>query len=240
MHHLSLKQAAARSQAGVTRLDVLFSLASLLWLGCVVLPVLAAVKPDAHQMECINHLKQLGTAFNAWATEHGNRMPWRVSAKDGGTHDIPGNGNAWVHLAWLSNHLDSPKLLACPADSIKPASTWSRDPEGGFLHQNHRGNAVSYFIGIDVHQESPRSFLSGDGNLEPSARSQSCDQANVKSAASLAPDNEEVQWSKAVHQEKGNVLQLDGTVLPTTGISLRLLLPDTGAVHEDNHVLLPR
>jgi len=240
MNRSSARPHRSRRQDGVTRLDVVFTVAALVLLGALLLPALAALAPDAKRAECLKNLKALGVAYQGWSEDHDRRMPWRLTAQQGGLYDRPGNANVWVQQIWLSNYLASPKLLACPADKAKVATSWGRSEDGGLLHPNYRGNAVSYFVGIDVQEQAPHSLLSGDGNVQPSASGQACDQAKVTSAASLAPGNDDVQWTDAVHQGEGNLLLFDGTVVETTSASLRARLPDTQAVHVDNHVLLPR
>jgi hypothetical protein len=73
---------------------------------------------------------------------------------------------------------------------VKVAGEWSRRPGMGFWHPEYRDNAVSYFIGLDMSEASPKGLLSGDHNIQVSARAQSCDYAGVKSAVSLDGDNE--------------------------------------------------
>jgi prepilin-type processing-associated H-X9-DG protein len=223
-----------------TRTDFLAALAGILLLGSIVLPILAAVNPVAEREQCRNNLRLIGQAFQGWGKDHGNRPPWRFTVKDGGTYDLPGNGNAWIHLAWLSNYIESPKILACPSDSVRVASDWSRNRQSGFLHPNYRGNAVSYFVGLDAQEKAPKSLLGGDSYLEVSASRQRCDYANVDGAFSLKPGDKTVGWLDKLHGDPGNILFQDGHVAELTSERLRQALPKTEAVHEDNHILRPR
>ena len=100
--------------SGATRTDCLAILAVLALLGSLVLPLLAAAQPKTREETCRENLRLLGTAFHGYYAAFGQRMPWRLSVADGGTHDLRVNGSAWIQLAWLSNFIDSPKILACP------------------------------------------------------------------------------------------------------------------------------
>ena len=229
-----------KREDGFARADLLACLFGMFLLASVALPVLAAAGDDAKLETCRNHLKKIGTAFIAWADHHGNRMPWQVSQEDGGSYGSPSVNFAWVQFYFATNELESPKVLACPADDARVATNWRRDSEDGYLHPMNRANAVSYLVGIDSRPESPQSILSGDRNLEFSAHQQTCDHAGVKTAASLSPGDDSVQWKESVHESQGNLLFRDGSVRTTDSAALRALLPKTEAVHRDNHVLVPR
>jgi hypothetical protein len=229
-----------KKTSAFTRTDLLVGLGVLALLACVAWPVLAAANPKADRQRCQDNLRQIGKAFASWEQDHLGRAPWRVNKKDGGAYGNLGAGQVWVEFAFLTNGLPTPQLLACPADKVKPASNWSRSPQGGYLNAGYRANAVSYFIGLDVRPEAPKSLLSGDRNLEYSESGQKCDYAGVNSAVSLRPGDTKVKWTEAVHGEPGHVLFHDGSVQALSSEELREALPKTNAYHEDNHTLMPR
>ena len=62
---------------------------------------------------------------------------------------------AFRHFQGLSNELSTPKILACPSDTRKPAPGFS------FLSNAN----ISYFVGLDAKDSAPDVLLSGDRNL---------------------------------------------------------------------------
>jgi hypothetical protein len=88
----------------------------------LLLPPLSAAKKGGQQINCVSNLKQIGTAFRLWASDNGERFPFNVPTKDGGTLEFraPGPGgfdaNSWRHFQVLSNELNTPYILVCPSD----------------------------------------------------------------------------------------------------------------------------
>lgn len=85
-------------------------------------------RAQAHSINCINNLKQIGLAFRIWASDHNNQYPFHVAAEAGGTResshpDADGyDPNAAKHLAALHDQLGSPRMLVCPADNTRSAA----------------------------------------------------------------------------------------------------------------------
>lgn len=225
---------------GFTRTDLVVALAGAALLIATVLPLLAAADPQTNRASCLANLHEIGVAYRSWASDHGNRVPWAVPQAEGGSHDLPGGGAAWYQYLWISNHLSSPQFLACPSDTVRPATTWDRDRTTGLFHANQRANSVSYFLGLDVQLTSPNAFFGGDRNLQFSARGKSCDYAGVKTAACLIPGDAEVHWTPGGHGEANNILFYDGRAESLNNDALHTALGKTQAVHEENHCLPAR
>lgn len=91
---------------------------------------IAAAKAQAQEINCINNLKQVGTAFRLWAGDNGERYPFSVSTNAGGTFEFCARGpdgfdtNAWRHFQVLSNELGTPKTLKCPPGKSR---SWALD-----------------------------------------------------------------------------------------------------------------
>jgi hypothetical protein len=98
-------------------------------LAGLLLPALAQAKQKAQRINCANNLKQVGLAFRLWALDNTDRFPFNVPAKEGGTLEFCTRGadgfdtNGWMHFQVMSNELNTPKLLVCPADSSKQYAT---------------------------------------------------------------------------------------------------------------------
>jgi|APCry1669193181_1035450.scaffolds.fasta_scaffold19140_2 hypothetical protein len=87
--------------------------------------------PVAQHIDCVNNLKEIGSAFKLWEGNHNGRFPFQVSTNAGGTMelcmpDMVGfDGNSYLHFKVLSGDdgLKTPLLLVCPQDTSKQAIT---------------------------------------------------------------------------------------------------------------------
>src|SRR4051794_31545831 len=93
-----------------TRIELFFCAAAITLILIPALSVLASNKSDSQRIVCLNNLRQIGRAFQVWASDNGNANPWRVPPPDG-TKGHPLLGNLWYQFAVISNQLGSPKLL---------------------------------------------------------------------------------------------------------------------------------
>src|SRR6266700_2287877 len=140
------------------RLELLAIFGALALLAAVVLPVLAQGKPRSQQAVCLNNLRLIGRSLLIWDTEHGQTDPWRIPH----TSENPLTGvenNSWFQFVSISNELQTPKILACPSDTKRPAKDFSFSADGGFLNPNYRSASISYFLGLDSVFTVPQSLL---------------------------------------------------------------------------------
>ncbi len=234
-----------RAAPAFTMRDLLACLAVCVLVAAIAIPALANSKLRSDRAVCIANLGSIGRAFNQWAAEHRGLYPVHVESGNGGTRNHPSglNNNLFFQMAWLSNELVTPRVLACPADPrVRVAQDFTSSyPGGGFLHPSYRNNAVSYFLGWPQPSEGRR-LLSGDNALPVVL--------GVGSETGISPTYQvdrsdlNLHWAPGFyHQEVGNLLFNDGSVEQADSPRLRDIFrgypesPDTG---NQVHFLVPR
>ncbi len=215
-----MKRMSTSSESGAFAfIDLLVALAVLAILAAMLLPALARAKARAQRVNCVNNLKQCGLAFRIWAVDHGDRNPMAVPGTNHGTLEWIEGGNAYRHFQALSNELNTPKILVCPADVRQAAANFGR-----LQNQN-----LSYFVGLDADETQPQMLLDGDRNITNGT-------APIRSILILSPDRP-AGWTEKMHGSQGNVGLSDGSVQMWSTARLRGGLKDTG--NPTNRVALP-
>jgi hypothetical protein len=200
-------------------------------------------------MQCRDNLRQCVLAYHQWVSDHNGRfLPTCIYFEEGGAYRAPLAGNAWWQYSFLSNYLVGPKILVCPADKFakRKAIRWDDSPEGGFLHPNYRGNAISYALNLDAHgkgaPEGPSdtnwNMLLSDRNFTASRYNDGCSalRSGVKVAAAVLRNGSPsaIVWTNAVHGLVGNTAMFDGSVHQLNSQVLFgciIRSDDNGAVH---------
>src|SRR5437867_4516251 len=144
-------------QRAFTRLELMAVLFALAFLATIALPMLASSRGRAEQASCFNHLRQIGRAFQLWASDHGDRNPWATPVREGGTFGStnPYKAEAYFQMGMISNELATPRVLVCPSDigvggaPRRMASDFSfTNLNGGFFVVGFRSAALSFTIGL--------------------------------------------------------------------------------------------
>jgi type II secretory pathway pseudopilin PulG len=226
----------SRSRA-FTRLELVAAAATLGMLGLLVLPLLGNTSMRSNQTSCLNNLRQIGVAFQAWGNDYGDRRPWQVPMQEGGSSSHPFRNNAFLHYTFLSNHI-SPQLLIDPAEtdpSKRTATDWNLSP-GGFL--SLKNNALSYMFSTHTYLAEATDILSSDRNVQ-FAGSSGCSYGGGLQVQSLGVGVNFRGWTNGPHGIGGNVLVNDGHVEYATQGRLKAIITQEGDFVGSDHLLTP-
>ncbi len=207
--------------SGFTLVMLLIVVAVIAILAVMLLPALTRAKQKAQRINCINNLKQCGLAFRIWEGDNGDQMPMAVPVAKGGTMELTAGADTFRHFQVMSNELSTPKILACPSDTRTAAYNFAR-----LKNQN-----LSYFVGLEANDANPNLFLAGDRNL-------TADAAPENGILKLVP-GQPVSWTRAIHNNSGNVGLADGSVQEYSNSALRNALQRSGTATNLWRISLP-
>jgi type II secretory pathway pseudopilin PulG len=210
-----------RSKPGFTLVALLVIIAVLAILAALLLPALAGAHDRARRINCVNNLKQSGIAFRIWAGDNSDLYPMAVSTNHGGTMEFDTGADTFRHFQVMSNELNAPKILICPADTRVAAADFA-----SLENQN-----VSYFVGLDANDMFPQRLLDGDRNITGES-----DPEN--GILKLVPGRH-VSWTQDIHVNQGNVGLADGSVQQFSNGSLRDALQNSGDPTNTWRISLP-
>jgi len=211
-------------ESGLTLIEALIVVAVLTMLVVVFLLI-----PRGHysnsrpqRIQCVNNLKQVGLSFRQWPTGSSDAYPMNVSITNGGAMEWTQQGIAWPVFQVLSNELNTPKILVCPADKPRTAAK--------SFSEIANKEAVSYFVGLDAEEVRPQMFLTGDSDL-------GIGPARFRSGIVNLNTNRLVNFSEDRHGKQGNVGLADGSVQGYSNSRLRQALTETGNL--ENRIIIP-
>jgi prepilin-type N-terminal cleavage/methylation domain-containing protein len=214
-----------KQKKAFTLIELLVVIAIIAILAAMLLPALAAAKRKAQKINCVNNLKQVGLAFRIWEGDNGDKYPMALSSIAGGASEFIGNASnggtapggynqPYIFLT-MSNELSTPKVIYCPADSVR-----SIQPNSSFTALGV-GN-VSYFVFGDAADAYPQMIIAGDRNIGPSTQGTA---APLKFGDATAPTGKPGDWTSGawwawtaneIHLKTGNLGLTDGSVQTTT------------------------
>lgn len=228
------------AERGIVLTEILVAGAVLSLLLGVVLPALAHDRVHSTRILCVNNLRQLGVGFQIWGNDHNDTLPQETAVSDGGTMRHSLAANVWLHLAWISNEVSSPRIYFCPSDTGQAATEFTLSPEVGYLHSNLRNAASSYFLGYTglYSLNRPDRVVAGDRNVA-TAGPAGCSRFNTALIVLRPLPADVARWTDGLHGPAGNVLTYDGQVLQLDRGGLnRVFAPvdDNG----NKHIIVPR
>jgi len=181
-------------------------------LALLLVPTYFKAKQKAQRIRCTSYLKQTGMSFRQWAIDKTNLYPMHVSVEFAGTKERIALGETFRHFEVMSNELNTPLILVCPADKERVAA---RSFSPGINNSN-----VSYFVGLEADETNPQGFLTGDRTIFKGTRP-------ADGIIALTTNNFS-GWSKAIHQGGINVALADGSVQGLSSNKLWQALAVTG------------
>jgi type II secretory pathway pseudopilin PulG len=220
-----MKQKMRRDVSAFTRIELIVVILVVLVLASMLLPPINKHKAKADRINCINNLKEIGTAYRLWPGD-GDLVPAQLRNAYGGWSDLLTNAdqgpNCWTNYAIMAKELaESPKLLICPADERLPAKDFATD----FKDNTH----LSYFVGVSARDIFPQSIQGGDRNLGPGPLPDpdyGYSPTNGKGNDVAVPISAPVSWSLKMHSAgntagAGNILLADGSGQQVSSASFR-------------------
>jgi hypothetical protein len=160
---------------------------------------------------CIRNLHEIGLGFRIWSGDHMDRYPTQVLTNWDGSLVFPNATNAYRYFAAMSNELNTPVVLACPADKARsPATSWA----------SLSNSNLSYFIALDADEMQPAMLLAGDRNLTNGAP--------LTNGILTLNTNRSIAWTRGLHWPNGNVALADGSVQQISSSRLRGAATDGG------------
>src|SRR5688500_17746976 len=255
--HSMHREIGNKSSDAFTRIELLIVLTSVVLLGTVGLSVLGNTAARNATVVCANNLRQVGRAFNMWASDYGGENPWWVHHTEGGSYvrfnepppptiNVPGAGprpsalriNPWFHFGFVSQELRTPSVLVCPTDRAKArAEVFSNNPTNGYFALAFQNRSTSYFIGIHALALAPSAMLSGDRSLKEDAFG-NCP-VNVGTISRIELNGFPKSWNTDLHPTGGNLLLNDGRVEEFSSDALTWFLDPRGQTAGNTHIVKP-
>jgi prepilin-type N-terminal cleavage/methylation domain-containing protein len=155
----------SNSKHGLTLLEVIVVIVVVGLLALIFMPALAVPRTKATRNQCVANLKQIGLAFQIFATDNDGKFPYDVSNSPA----YLDQGRAWMHFQAMSNELQRSKTLLCPADAARTTNQAENFHFGTKADNKSlvklRNDAVSYFVGVQISPKMPQALLAGDRNI---------------------------------------------------------------------------
>jgi competence protein ComGC len=233
-----------RTLTAFTRVELLAVVAALLFVISLAVPLIGHTRADVDRAGCASNLRALGHAAHLWGNDHNDLFPWITFVDEGGTkpRNFGKTAAAWVEFSTLSNHLASPRALACPRDlATRSAAHWGNTTDG-FVNSGQRANALSYFLNFHGWGELPRSVIAGDRDLRPGSPGPlGCSRSFAVNTVGTTAQVPTV-WTNEVHVGAGHLLFVDGSVEYVNSIRLSRVLggPDTQDDAQRSHLINAR
>lgn len=206
-----MKPIELSGRRGLTILEVIVVLVIIVVLFGMVSPRHHRAPGRAKRIACVMNLKEIGLAMRLFAEEHGTNFPMNTPASQGGARELTGDvSQLWRHYLTLTNKLATPKMLWCPSDSQrKPATVWDPYPADRRAVVYSGNQNLSYFLGLNAHENQPETILAGDRNLTTNGLA-------LGPGRHVFSTNTQLGFTNTMHSSSGNILLADGSVQQVT------------------------
>ncbi len=215
-----------RGLTGLSLVELLVMLGVIALIAGILLPRWASERAQKersrNRIRCVSNLKNVGLAFRIFATDNSEFFPARLMVSNG--VELPSIDLMRVYRS-LSNELSTPKLLHCGSDKERELDDWSKINFDTMTAKN-----VSYFTSLSANENRPEIMLGGDRNLMTN-------RVAVGPGLLGLATNAQVRWTKEMHNEQGNVVMSDGSVMQMSSSRLKFSLKDQDIA--TNYLVMP-
>jgi len=225
-----------QSSNGLTLIEVMIVVAVLAVLVALLLPAMRPAQRRSDRINCVNNLKQVSLSFRQWAQDYSDKFPMEVLTNSEGAMEWAQQGIAWPVFQVMSNELNTPKVLFCPADSNKKrimANTFGSAVPGASSSQISFTNNqnLSYFVSLDAIGTQANLLLTGDSHFEVAGN-------ELSEGLQKLQSQQRIGWAATRHENRnGNLCFVDGSVRSFASKELPAVFQATGLA--TNRLVLP-
>lgn len=214
---LVMKTSKTKSKLeGFTLIELLVVIAIIGILASMLLPALAKSKKRANRVKCLANLKQISQAFNAFADENNQRLPWQLTEQGAQLH-FEGEpvvaAGVMYSIKAIRNSLASASVLASPCDPDVQGASEEAGPN--FLQFTPKApfpcEASSYVLCEGADAGRPATIIAGTRNLDG-------DFSSRWLGADTDPDNEKSM--AGLDASQGQIALMDGSAQQASDLSL--------------------
>jgi len=134
-----MKKPGSTTKRGFTLIELLVVIAIIAILAAILFPVFAKAREQAWKSRCLNNEKQIGVAFEAYASDYDGILP---------PGNVPAGDRQWDGPLVLFPYVRNEELYKCPTDSPPPAGQFR--VSYGF---NDRWNTVPGKLGKGMNKD---------------------------------------------------------------------------------------
>jgi len=133
----------AQRKLGFTLIELLVVIAIIAILAAILFPVFARTQAKARQTECLSNLKQIGVAFQMYASDYDESLPNVVSGTYGWKNTQMTQGRIADLVTRLYPYIKSDQIWRCTSDVWGTGPGYDLDSDGVPDSHVHDG-VISY------------------------------------------------------------------------------------------------